>query len=248
MDPIKLLLIDKNNDSIERMKDMIDGLPSFQLIGTCANGEELIEEVFLKKPDLVLTCIQMPVKNGIDAIKACLTFNPHLKFIFITGYDEYAIEAFQMAAVDFIVKPVSKERLYKALEKAKNLIYFEKTNVIEVNSLENQEKKLSIREQKSIRYINFEDIYFIEKMERGCLVYSKKGIYKTKETIKRILERLDDSFYLSHRAFIINLKQVSYITPRNETYFVYFQDYPKEASISKLKINEVREKIEKLLK
>jgi two-component system, LytTR family, response regulator len=242
MNPIKILLIDDNQDSLEIIQYFLDDLPGYQLVGICMNGDQLVEEVMFKKPDLVLTDINMPIKNGVDAIKDCLSFFPSIKFIFITGYDEYALEAFQLNAVDYIVKPVEKNRFYKALQKATQLINFEKMhNAID---LKNQNtKKLPLRDQNCIRYIPFQDIYFIEKIGKKCMVYSKNEIFETNETIGRILERLDDTFFPSHRGFIINLKKISHITPQNETYLVYFKNYEKQASISKLKINEVRERL-----
>lgn len=243
MDPIKILLVDDNQDFIKIMEHFIQGFPESQLIGICNNGEELVEQVMLKKPDLVLTDINMPIKNGIEAVKECLSFYPHLKCIFITGYDGFAIEAFRISAVDYIVKPIEKIRLYQALEKAKNLLQFERGKLELDIQEENKIKNLPLRDQNSIRYIPLTDIYFIEKTGKKCLVYTKSEIYETNETIGKLLDRLDHSFFPSHRSYIINLKKVSHITPHNETYIAHFQNNLNQASISKLKINEVRDRI-----
>lgn len=242
LDPIKLILVDDNQDSIELMKYFISDLPDFHILGSCGNGEELVEEVMIKKPDLVITDIHMPKKNGVQAIKDCRSFNKDVKFIFLTGYEDYAVEAFELAAVDYIVKPVEIRRFRQAMEKAKNLIFFEREKS-QPPKAEEERKVLPLREVNSMQYIPLDDIYFIEKVGKKCLIYTKRKIYETNETMARILARLDESFCQTHRSNIINLKRVSQITPHNETFIVQFTDYDKHASISKLKIHEVRERL-----
>jgi two-component system, LytTR family, response regulator len=242
MEPIRIVLADDNEDSREIVRFFIGSLSSFEIVGACRNGEELIDEVLIQKPDLILTDINMPLKDGVDAIKECLTFHPTVKFIFITGYDNYAITAFQLAAVDYIVKPVEKIRLFKALEKAKNMIDFEKGN-IETHAKERNIKNLVIKDMNCTRYIPMDEILFIEKTGKKCFVYTQDEIFETSENISKIYDKLDHTFYSAHRSYIINLKKVSHITPHHETYIASFHDYDRQASISKLKINEVRDKI-----
>jgi two-component system, LytTR family, response regulator len=246
MEPIRVLLVDDHEDSIEILRFFISGMSSFEIVGECSNGEEMIEAVMLQKPDLVLSDINMPKKDGIHAVKDCLSFQPNLKFIFITGYDNHAITAFQMAAIDYIVKPIEKGRLLKALEKAENVIRYEQgsiENVVKERSIKN----LVIKDPQCTRYIPLEDIYFIEKSGKKCFIHTADEIYETYENIGKLYEKLtDDIFYSAHRSFIINLKKVTHITPHHETYIAYFQQYDQQASISKLKINDVREKIASL--
>jgi two-component system, LytTR family, response regulator len=242
MSPIRVMVVDDNQDSQEILMHFLEQLPDFEIIGTCNNGDELVEQVMKNKPDLLLTDINMPYKNGINAVKECLSFYPKLKFIFITGYDEYAIEAFNIAAIDYIVKPVEKSRLYKALEKAKNILQFEehppqKTNI----------KHLPIKDINGTYYVPQDEIYFIEKSGKKCLVYTEDKVYETQESIGKLVGRLNDYFLSAHRSFVINLKKVDYISPQNETYIVYFQGFNKQASISKLKINEVKQKMDQIL-
>lgn len=240
MNPIKLILVDDQLDFMESIKHYLEEIPDFELLGQCKDGEELVEEVMIKKPDLVLTAINLPKKNGIQAIKDCRTFYPQLKVIFLTGFDEYAIEAFELSAIDYIMKPVGKARFHQALERARLLFSFEQN---ELNPTEEEQKIkiLSLKDGNSTLYIPFEEIYFIEKAGKKCHIYTEREIYKTTETIGKILSRLDDSFIQAHRSNIINLYKVSEITPYGETYIVQFKEFDKQASISKLKIQEVRD-------
>ncbi len=122
MNKINLIIADDNEDSVEILDYFIEQLPEFEVISICKDGEQLVQEVMAKSPDLLLVDINMPTINGVDAIKKCLRIKPNLNFIFITGYDEFAVKAFELSALDYIVKPIEKTRLYMALERAKNSI------------------------------------------------------------------------------------------------------------------------------
>ena len=126
MNKINLIIADDNEDSVEILDYFIEQLPEFEVISICKDGEQLVQEVMAKSPDLLLVDINMPTINGVDAIKKCLRIKPNLNFIFITGYDEFAVKAFELSALDYIVKPIEKTRLYMALERAKNSIGIDK--------------------------------------------------------------------------------------------------------------------------
>jgi two-component system, LytTR family, response regulator len=242
MNPIKVLVADDDLASLEMMKQFISNLTDFQLVGQCENGDELVENVMVKKPDLVLTDINMPKKNGVKAIRECLLFCPQVKVIFITGYDEFAVEAFEIAAVDYIVKPVEKARLYQALEKAKTIITFEQRK--KESHFPNVNRDiLAVRDVNGTLMIPMNHIYFIEKSGKKCLIYTHTEVYETNENISRIATLLDESFFQAHRSYIINLQKITQIKQQNETFVAYFKDFDKHAGISKLKINELRERI-----
>ncbi|WP_404347395.1 LytTR family DNA-binding domain-containing protein [Sutcliffiella horikoshii] len=245
MKPINVVIVDDNQNSLEILEFFIGELKEFQIIDTCNSGEELIDSVMKNKVELVIADINMPKKSGLDAIKECLEFSPKLKFVFVTGYNEFAVEAFAISAVDYIVKPIEKIRLYKALERAKAQLLTEAADSDEKN---NQNKRLSVRSNSSFYYIAFEDIIFIEKSGKKCIIYTTNQSIETYENISDIYKQLDQNFYRTHRSYIVNLRMLSHITPKNETYFAYFTNHEKYAHISKLKINEVQELLAQITK
>lgn len=243
MSLIKVLIADDQQDSIVIVRFFLEKLSYIEIVGECYDGDDLINQVMQKQPDLLLVDINMPKKNGMMAVKECLHFNPNLKFIFITGYDDYAVEAFQMNAIDYIVKPIEKLRLYKAMEKAKYNILYEQNQTNKSSSIHN----LPIKDQCGTTYIPQDDIFFIEKSGKKCLIYTKDKVYETQENISNLVDRLDESFFSAHRSYIINVRKITHIIPQNETYLAYFHDFDHQASISKLKINEVKDKISAFL-
>lgn len=242
MNPIKLILVDDDHETTKTVKQLLKELPDFQLIGQCQTGEQLVEAVIIKRPDLILTAIQLAGKSGLQAIKDCKMLFPDIKVIFITGFDEFAVEAFELAAIDYIVKPVERERFVMALERAKTIIWFEQQKK-ETSAPLQKAKVLPLRDQHGILFIPLADIYFIEKSGKKCLVYTKQDIYETNETMASLLTHLDHSFFQTHRSYIINLKKISQITPQKESFIVQFLNYEHRAKISKLKMNEVRARI-----
>ncbi|MCD7036196.1 LytTR family DNA-binding domain-containing protein [Metabacillus sp. GX 13764] len=250
MNEISIVIVDDNNDSIEILQYFISQLQDFKILAVCSNGEELIESVMREKPDLILADINMPKKNGIQAIEECRQFQPQLNFIFITGYDDYAVDAFNLSAVDYIVKPVEKSRLYLALEKAKSVIRRKGSYPAEQISAvteEAKEKRLPIKFNGSLFYIPLKDIIYIEKSIKKSLIHTSERTYESYENISDLVNMLDESFYQTHRSYIVNLSKISHITPRNETYLAYFFNFHSHAHVSKLKINELQEKMEKYI-
>ncbi|WP_226682362.1 LytR/AlgR family response regulator transcription factor [Sutcliffiella horikoshii] len=244
MKPINVVLVDDNQNSLEILEFFIGELKEFRIVDICNSGEKLIDSVMKNKVDLVIADINMPKKSGLDAIKECLEFSPDLKFIFVTGYNEFAVEAFAISAVDYIVKPIEKIRLYKALERAKGQLHSEMADTDQ----KNHNKRLSVRSNSSFYYIPFEDIIFIEKSGKKCIIYTNNQSIETYENISDIYKQLDQNFYRTHRSYIVNLRMLSHITPKNETYFAYFTNHEKYAHISKLKINEVQELLAQITK
>ncbi|MDX1805825.1 MAG: LytTR family DNA-binding domain-containing protein [Paenisporosarcina sp.] len=233
MTPFKVLLADDHQDSLEVVEAYIKEHPNFEVIATCNDGEELVSKIATYKPDIVITDVIMPKLNGVEAIKKAMQFHEKLKFIFVTGYDEFAVEAFNLEAVDYIVKPVELPRLYAALEKAQT------DNRLTVLTTTNSRKKLPFKFNGSMFFIPYDDIFFIEKAGKKCLIHTKEGTFETYERISVLARLLDKSFFLSHRSNIVNLDNILYIKPKNETFLAYFRNFDKHAHISKLKIKEI---------
>ncbi|WNF35639.1 LytTR family DNA-binding domain-containing protein [Bacillaceae bacterium IKA-2] len=239
---IKIVIAEDNNDFREILQLFFEPLDQFEVIGVANDGLELLDLNFTLKPDLILVDIQMPMLNGTDAYKECVKTNSKVKCIFITAYDDFAIEAFELNVLDYIVKPIDKKRLYVALERAREGIEAE-------NQLNNpsQLKRLVVKFDGSLYVISLNSIIYIEKVNRKTYVHTKEQIFETYETLETIKESLDEHFFASHRSYIINLKHVSQIKNDGETYFAYFRNYLKFAYVSKLKLQILQNKLKNLI-
>ena len=233
---MKVVIAEDDNLTRNVLVGLIQSFPSYQIVGEAKNGEELIKKVIKEKPDIVLTDIIMPTLNGMDAVKTCKKFQPNLHVIFITGREEFAIEAFTVSAIDYILKPVEQIRLYKALEIARD--YIESSN-----NRNNNRRKIAVKEKNTQYFIPIKDILFIEKESRKTIIHTISQTFESSETLSEIEVKLNANFYQSHRSNIININHVSKIEAIGESYLVYFFNYDKTARISKQKISIVHDLI-----
>jgi two-component system, LytTR family, response regulator len=240
MDKVKMVIADDDSSSRLLLHHTIKLFSDFEIIGEAANGEELYQLAIELRPDLLLVDINMPGLTGLEAVKLCKESMPSLQVIFTTGYEEFAVEAFNMSAVDYLVKPIERTRLFVALDKAKKAIQLDRTLV----TSSRQFNKLSIKSNNSFLYLHTEDILYIEKEGRKTILHTKNERHETTESLADLEKMLPDYFYKTHRSFLVNLSRISRIEPSGETYLAYFANTDKTAYISKLKINEVQEQIE----
>jgi len=118
-DKIRVLIIDDESLARELVRKYLADLPGIEIIGECENGFDALKVIREQSPDLIFLDIQMPKLDGFELLEV-LTEKPEI--IFTTAFDQYAIKAFEMNAVDYLLKPFSKERLKAAVEKARSRI------------------------------------------------------------------------------------------------------------------------------
>jgi two-component system LytT family response regulator len=246
MATLKIVIADDNASSRILLRHYINLLPDYEIIGEAADGEEFVQVVLDKKPDLVLVDINMPNLDGMEAVKLCRELLPNLQIIFTTGYDEFAVEAFNIAAADYIVKPIERTRLFHALEKARKLVQL--SNRRHEGSLGEKKTIFEIKSQNSILFLPMQEILFIEREGRKTVIHTRDGRYETTESLNEVASRLAPYFFKTHRSYIVNLKQVFKIEADGETYRVHFFNSDKVAYISKLKINEVQKSVSNIYK
>lgn len=231
---MRVLIAEDDAASRKLLRYFIGGLPDYKIVGEATDGEELIRMAAAEKPDVVLVDINMPLVNGMEAVKACKELFPWLQVIFITGHDEYALEAFDVKAIDYLLKPIERGRLYAALERAAQMLQSRS------EKQSSPKKELMIKQQKNMIFIPLNDIVFIERLERKSLIHTTQQIFETYEALSSLEEYLDERFIASHRSYIINIKLLTRIEAAGQMYKAYFRDYDKPARISKNKLEEVQ--------
>ncbi|QOR68156.1 response regulator transcription factor [Cytobacillus suaedae] len=232
---IRVIIAEAHVEAQRIIVSLLQPLEAFEVISITDNGESLIDLNANYKPQLIIADIDMPKLNGIEAIKSCLKVNPELKFLFTTAYNKFAVVAFDLNAVDYIVKPIKRDRLYVALEKAKKIII--------PHQQEEEKKNLSIQMDRTTYFIPFSEVFFIERYNRKSIIHTLEQSYNTNESLNSIFKKLSQSFFRTHRSFIVNLNHISHITVEGETYYAHFRNHTHYAHISKLRINELHNKL-----
>jgi two-component system LytT family response regulator len=205
------------------------------MVGEAVNGEDLICKVMIEKPDIILVDINMPLLNGMEAVKSCKKVVPSLQVIFITGHDEFALEAFSVNAIDYIVKPIDRDRLYAALGRAAAL-----TNTPAESERPTVKKDLMVKQSNQFSFIPLDDIIFIERADRKAVIHTIDQKVEVNEALTNLEELLDSRFVASHRSYIINLQYLKRIETAGQTYKAYFKNYEETAKVSKNKLAELQ--------
>lgn len=227
---IRILLADDEPIALDRLELAVAGIPDAQLVAKARNGKEALGLIRELKPDIAVLDIQMPVKDGFAAI-AELRPGEHLpEIIFVTAYQEHAVRAFEVHAVDYLLKPVSFERFREAVRLAKARL---DARAAEVRFAELQQLIASLRASGGPEgAVAYEREFWVRTRERLVRVavdsidaITAEGDYVLlhvgdrshllKDTISSLAARLDPSTHLRvHRSTIVNLRQVSSLRRR----------------------------------
>ncbi len=215
---ISTLIVDDEPAARKSLQRGLRGDARITVVGEAKDGPSAVTMIEEKKPQLVLLDIQMPVMNGFDVLRAlapeCIP-----AVIFVTAYDEYAIAAFDVSAVDYLLKPFSEDRLREAIDKVAAKIEGPWPSTIQglLETLPNAEyvRQLPVHAQKKIRLLDVDSISHIVSEQRIIHVYDQEGHgYWTNETLDQLQKRLDpEQFFRIHRSSLINLKSGFEIEP-----------------------------------
>jgi two-component system, LytTR family, response regulator len=230
---MRVLISEDDATSRKLLKHLILLLPNYQIVGEVENGEDLIQSVMKEKPDIALVDIGLPLLSGMEAVKTCKTILPSLQVIFITGHDEYALEAFDVNAIDYIVKPIERNRLYGALERAASM-------AAQSHRQGSLKKDLMIKQHNQMVFVPLDEVLFIERAERKAVIHTLHKKYEMNEALTNLESILDSRFIASHRSYLINLEALTRIETAGQNYKAYFKNYQETAKISKNKLAELQ--------
>jgi two-component system LytT family response regulator len=217
MSKLKLLIVDDEEPARKKLNRQLTGNSQVEIIGEARDGPEALRLIEEQKPDVVMLDIQMPGMNGFDVVR--LMQEPHPQVIFVTAYDEHAIKAFEVAAADYLLKPVSDSRLLQALDKVKldmaNQVKHKATEILDVLEPVEFAQRLAVRRLNRVKLIQVSDICYVTSEHRVVYVVDNSGEKNwTNETLDQLMRRLDpDQFFRIHRSSIINLSVSFEIEP-----------------------------------
>lgn len=196
--------------------EYLQNYPQIKVVKECNDGFEGIKAIQQYQPDLIFLDIQMPKINGFEMLE--LVEQPPA-VIFTTAFDEYAIKAFENHAVDYLLKPFSKERFDKALQKWINQgsIPVAKANteaLLETMQSPAQNQRVVVKIAGKIRIIPVEDIDYLEAADDYVKIYTKEGSFLKNKTMGHFEQSLDpQQFVRTHRSYILNIQQITRIDP-----------------------------------
>ena len=204
---MRAVIVEDEEPSRQRLRELLSEL-GIEIVGEAADGKEALEVIERSLPDVVFLDINLPELSGIEVLER-LSFRP--KVIFVTAYDQYAVRAFEENAVDYILKPFSKERLAKAIEKAKS----PDEKLLEILRKVSQKymRKFPAKLGGEIFIIPEEEVFYFKAEEKYVFLYTDEKEYFLDFTLRELEEKLDpEKFCRVHRSYIVALDKVERIS------------------------------------
>ena len=220
--PIKVLIVDDEPAARVRLEDLLKGHEDVALFDPARSGPEAIDRIESLRPDLVFLDVQMPGMSGLDVLRRLDPANMPI-IVFVTAYDQYAIQAFDLAAVDYLLKPFSDDRFERALMRSRNEIrqksfegLHERLNLL-VESLERPPlpagerylERIAVEMRGQIRVVPVEDIDYILASGSYVELHVGENVYLVNEQMQTLEERLDPvQYFRIHRSTIVKLSKI----------------------------------------
>lgn len=205
---IQCLIVDDEPPAREILRRYIEQVPTLRLDAECGNAIEAFTLLQQKQIDLLFLDVRMPQLNGNDLLKALK--NPP-KVIFTTAYPEYALEGFELDAVDYLLKPVTFERFLRSVQKAYQLSAFKVPELGEPGI--KSDPFVYFRVDRKMIKVMLHDINYIESMKDYVKIFTKNGIIITKQSITSVEAMLPDKYFVrTHRSYIVSLDKIKSFT------------------------------------
>ena len=187
------------------LKQLVMQVPSLELIAECNDAREALDSLDSKQVDLLLLDIEMPDMNGLDLIRKLGNQRPLI--IFTTAKKDYAVEAFELSVVDYLVKPITLPRLKQAVERAGEVLESNKEEV----KVEEQ-GFVFVKDNGILKRISIDDILFLEAMGDYVKVHTSQKFHVVHATLKSIEEKLPASKFIRvHRSYFVAINKIDYI-------------------------------------
>ena len=220
--PLRVVIVDDETPARDLLRSMLVHEPGVLVVGEASNGHEAVERIAEYRPDLVLLDIHMPGRDGFDVIEAV---GPHAMphVVFMSAFDQYALRAFNVHALDYILKPYDHQRLSRAIRHAAAHIRGPNHDDLEtrlatlvehVHSRRAYPQRVGVRTNGRTVFIDTQDIDYIEAADKVLLVHATRATHTMRITMSAMESQLDPtSFVRIHRSTIVNVARVREIQP-----------------------------------
>ncbi len=215
--PVRTLIVDDDRTARGYLRGLLDRFDEVDVVGEATDGRAAAREIARLRPDLVFMDVEMPGLDGFGVIEGLGPESPHV--IFVSGYDRHAVRAFDVDALDYLVKPVDTDRLRRAVLRAVGLIRTGSGALAQrlgsiVGMLHRQtapphQERIAIRDGHRIRLIDVSDIDWIEATSKVVVVHVGQDAWPLRESLSRLEKRLDPSRFMRvHRSSIVNISRI----------------------------------------
>lgn len=203
------VIVDDEALAIELIETYLKKLPHFEIVARCKNAIEASTILSNTKVDLLFLDIEMPILKGTDFFKN-LVHKPHV--IFTTAYRDYAVDGFELNAIDYLLKPIFFERFFMAIQKFLKQVETEKEPLTKVITTQNESDYIFVNKAKKQIKVHFDTILYIESLKDYIRINLTDDVLVIKESISAFEKRIDDRFIRTHRSYIANSNKITAYT------------------------------------
>lgn len=212
--PLRVLIVDDEEAARVILRELLSQEPGIEVVGECANGYEAVKAASEERPDVLLLDIEMPKLNGFEVLEL---LDPRIAVVFVTAYDSYALRAFEVHAVDYVLKPFRVERLREALVRARartgGAQPLEPARLAAAARLPGRTlERVVVRDGQGVHVIAAERLDYAEAQDDVLVLKSQGKKYRKAQTLASLAESLDPARFLRvHRSYVVNLDRLARI-------------------------------------
>jgi two-component system LytT family response regulator/two-component system response regulator LytT len=238
---MNILIVDDEKPARDELIFLLKSFPEVNIVGQGKNGEEAVSLIKEHAPDVVFLDVQMPGLNGFGVIKKLMDRKmrvPHI--VFATAYDNYAVHAFEVNAVDYVLKPFDKARIAKAVQRAKKVVEASalpadrlETLVNQLEQAKSQPAKILVKFQQRLLLVDADDVIYASIADGLITIVSRDAEgtsnYRTIEELQGSLDA--ERFWRAHRSYLVNINQIKEVIPWFKSSYMLKMNDKKETEI-----------------
>lgn len=239
---IRTVLVDDEELARQVLREFLGAHPEIQVVTECANGFEAVKAVTELKPDLLFLDIQMPKLDGFEVLELIGT---DMAIVFVTAYDEYALRAFEIHAVDYLLKPFGVERFETALQRVKQRLGGKLPSATEISSSARPParyaERIVVRDGTRVHIVPAAKLDYAEAQDDYIGLYTEGRTHLKQQTISSLEVVLDPAqFVRIHRSYIVNLEKVTKIEPYSKDQYVVVLASGRQLPVSRSGYSRLR--------
>ena len=239
---LTVLIADDETPARNRLRELLSDIPHIQLVGEARNGKEVLDLAQQLQPQVLLLDIRMPEMDGIEAAQHAQKLQTPPAIIFTTAFDGYAVQAFEMSAVDYLLKPIRQERLAAALSKARALL---PAQLAALKPLQHRRSHFSINERGRVLLVPVSDVIYLRAELKYITVRTREREYLIEDSLVSLEQELGDTFLRLHRNCLVAQDSIAGYEKRESNgepgWHAVLRDIPETIAVSRRQYHVLRE-------
>lgn len=243
MTRLKVLIVDDETPARERLRSLLVEIPEAEVVGEAVNGQQSLMRAHELVPDVVLLDVRMPGMDGIEVARHLNALAEPPAVIFTTAFDEYAVNAFDAHAVGYLLKPIRKEKLAAALERAGRLTRPQLQKLAATANNDKRRSHIAARRREGLRLIPIEEVQYFFAEQKYTTVRHLHGEDLIEDSLRALEEEFDADFVRVHRNALVGVRHLERIERNAEgQYFVKLRGCEAPLQVSRRMAGELRDR------